>query len=68
MSFGEQPIVRLSREKSHEDSREPWKSDYDPRCGLCLGIGEVQSVISPTGYTSCKACNGTGWSESRKSK
>lgn len=68
MSFGEQPIVKFSKGKSRTDPFAQRNNQYHPHCGLCLGAGKIRSSLHHSGFIACKSCNGTGWSESRKSK
>jgi hypothetical protein len=68
MSFGEQPIVRFSKEKNRSDPSCQRKDEYDPRCGLCLGVGKIRSSLHHSGFITCESCNGTGWSKTRSSK
>ena len=66
MSFGINPILAFSKEKNSEAlnaSGTANRSSYDPRCGLCLGVGKIRSSLHHSGFLTCESCNGTGWSK-----
>lgn len=71
MSAQLDPVLAFHREKNSEvvtTSGTTSKHSYDPRCGLCLGVGKIRSSLHHSRFIICESCNGTGWSKSRSSK